>query len=491
MSDERLPQRSSGSGDGVRLEFTDPNGERVWALYSQQEEAPAAVESAFSLYLQDIPSILQRQKWVIAITTAVVMALGVIYLFTATKIYGAGTEVLVERRDSALGEFARVTVANNAFLATQAEIIHSQTIVEPALATLPFDLSDDPEADPVRIALASLSVSPVHGTDVLAIHYRGVDAEKGVWLLDAVLDQYRAFLSSIEFEGHSGALDLLREREHALGQQVAELEEEYKESVRRSGSLDASGSLHEVDQEMLELHAKRAVEAANLRRDLETEYQAFGSALGRGEWSIPNSVADAHLLDLLNSANSELALLLVTHGPNHPDIRGSRRKVEILQKQLSEQMASAIQRARLDERRLGTAYQQKRHASGSRDVERRNQERLRTEIARLADLHMSAVTVLADKELTVGALGRSGVQVRVLKSARIASDQLWPRPGMVLLPCLVIGVLGGGMLGLARDREGPMAALGWGPTQADSHAEPPHPADNDARKLPARIVENR
>jgi len=81
MSDERLPQRSSNSGDGVRLEFTDPDGERVWALYSQQDEAPAAAESAFSLYLQDIPSILQRQRWVIAITTAVVMALGVIYLF--------------------------------------------------------------------------------------------------------------------------------------------------------------------------------------------------------------------------------------------------------------------------------------------------------------------------------------------------------------------------------------------------------------------------
>jgi uncharacterized protein involved in exopolysaccharide biosynthesis len=473
VDEKRVTTRPSEPEDAVRLEFMDPQGQRVWALYANDGSGSQPSASGFSVSLADLPGILRRQKRLLMLCVLAMSAIGGAYMLLATQIFGAGAEVLVERRDSALGEFSRVTTANNAFLATQAEVVHSQAIVEPALKLLPFTLTDDPEADPVRFALETLSVTPVHGTDVLAIHYRGEDADKGVALIGAMLDQYRGFVRGVEASGHGEGLTLLRDREEKLRTELAELEQQYRDSVSRSGALGAERGAGEVDHDVLSVHAQRAVDAENRRRDLETELSALKRALANDAFFAPGPLADPHLVGMLSTANSELALLRVSSGAGHPDALDAQRRIRVLKQQIVQQIESALARARADERRLKGVYAAGRDASRSLDVERSSQETLQADIARLSAAHDAALEALAEKEMTVGALERSGVQVRVIKAPRASSERLWPRAELVMLPCIVLGLLGGSVLAIAVDRARPLPKQQMAQPRAQRTAPPP------------------
>jgi uncharacterized protein involved in exopolysaccharide biosynthesis len=274
-----------------------------------------------------------------------------------------------------------------------------------------------------------------------------------------------------------------------LNGEIEELEAQYRESVQRTGGIAGERNSGEVDQEVLSVHARRAVDAENRRRDLESEVAALRSAGGSGGWVASPELADPHLVELHSNATSELALLRATHGPNHPDTLDAKRKISILEKQIAEQLDRSLTRARADEQRLKTVYQREREASSLLEVERTRQEELQSELAVLSNARAAAQQALSEKELTIGALDRSGVQVRVIRRPEADPEAVWPRLELVMVPCVLLGGLGGALLALLRDRWRSPARVSHAPRRPDGAPEDAAVVSRQEKPPPARIAD--
>jgi uncharacterized protein involved in exopolysaccharide biosynthesis len=465
MSDNRLPAPRRDDAE-VRLELTNAEGRQVWALYSRPPQEASAAETPLSIFLRELPPMAWKWRRYVGITAAGALALGVIYLMLATTIYGVSALILVENRETALQSYG-VVRDGNAFLATQAEIIHSPPIVRDALVSsgigfpepepglldrvkawlpLPADEPPDLERLNVGISLASLQASPVLGTEVIALNYRTDDPDSGVVFLESVIQSYEAYVRGLDQGSHRDALALIEAEEAKRRTELEALEREYEDLRAGTGTLgeDSGAGELSVHKARLEGHAQMLVEAQTDRIRLENELRATRSSVDAGE------------VEALRAAEQRLAELRRNYSERHPEVRAAREQIEALRSPLPQ--ASAGQAADLErrlmaardtERRLTALYEQEFRKSKEVDLERLRERRLAEQVASAQEAHASALKLLQEKRLTVEAMAQegAGVVVRVLEAPEVLDDALWPRPVPVLFCCLVIGGLAG--LGLA------------------------------------------
>ncbi|MBW2269407.1 MAG: hypothetical protein JRH16_12600 [Deltaproteobacteria bacterium] len=460
MSDNTPPSDVPELRRDVPLRLTDSEGHEVWVVQSSVGSAPP-LDSGFSIFLEELPGVLRRQWLLVVYAVCAAVGLGGTYLYFAAPVYGVGAEILVERRDSALDEFRRMN-SGNAFLATQAEIIHSPTIVEPALASLsvPLFVAEEGETlDPLSKALALLSVTPVRGTDVVAINFRASQAETGSKFVEAVVREYRDFLYNIEFSAHNQALDLLTKREAELRSTLSGLKARYKQLLRESGSAGEDGSLHTLQKSVLEFHARSAAEAATRRSTFRAELSALEHALASGSSAFPRDTVDEALLEQLQEARAERRQLKAMLGSRHPDLLAVEGEVQLLEEQLASSVSGEIARLRhalaterAEESRRSRRLETELEKNSASELERFGQEELQVEIAQLSEIHDQTFRMLSEKRLAVGALDQAGVIVRVLTRPRSEPEKVWPRAELVVLPCVLIGLIGGLALALVADR---------------------------------------
>ncbi len=471
MADDLVPVPAQPPDDAdakrepeVRLELTNAGVRQVWALYSQERDAagapPVAVveEDPLSVFLRDLPGIAWRGKgWVLG-CLALTVALGVLYLMHATPVYNVGTQILVERRASPLDMADRLR-GGSSFLATQAEILHSPTIVGAALNAVPELVAPPPDLepgeifDPVYKALRSLSATPIVGTDVLAISYRTSSPALGVRLLENMLSTYRDYIVAMEQSPHSEALALLTRREQELRDQLTGLEVQYQSLRRQSGSMGEGDAGLSVQRSVLERQAQMLIEAKSRRIELENRLAAQRNSQSAGGGHTGMSGNDSALEQELWRAESHLAQLMQNYSDIHPEVQTVKQQIATLKRQLSESSNAALERelqaAIGTEQRMAALYDRELEKGRSLDVHRVKEGQLLAEIRSSTAVHDAALAKLKEVELETEARaeGGAGVVIRVLESPTADADVIWPRPELVLLPCALVGLMGG--LGLA------------------------------------------
>jgi uncharacterized protein involved in exopolysaccharide biosynthesis len=477
MADDLIPAPvpDDAAADGgkrepeVRLELTNAGVRQVWALYSQERESAATAplplvdEDPLSIFLRELPGIAWRGRgWVLG-SLALVLALGVVYLLFATPIYNVGAQLLVERRASPLDMADRLRGGSN-FLATQAEILHSPTILGsalgavPELATPPPDLEPGAIFDPVSKALRALTATPITGTDVLSISYRTADPALGVRLLDSMITTYRDYIVALEQSPHSEALSLLVRRELELREQLAALEAKYQMLRRGSESLGEGEAALSVQKSVMERQAQMLIEAKSRRIDLENRLAALRNSHTPGGGHTGVSGNDSALEQELWRAESHLAQLLQNYNEIHPEVQTVRQQISILKSQLAQSSTAALERELQasigTEQRMAALYAREVEKGKSLDVHRVKEEQMLAEIRSLAAVHDAALAKLKEVELETEARaeGGAGVVVRVLEGPSADEDAMWPRPELVLLPCAIVGLMGGLGLAVVLDR---------------------------------------
>lgn len=490
MADEQFP-RSSGDGGRsepeVRLELTNAGVRQVWALYSQQQTTPApnsGTDDGLSLFLRDLPGLLWRGKWFLAVCLVAAASLGVFYLRTTTPLWSISSLVLVERRALALDE-GRLRSGEN-FLATQAEVMQSPFIVDAVLDSL--------DGDDSQPAFFDVSATRVVGTNVLALSVRTTDPDRGVLLSRGILDAYRDYVHESDHGGHSDAVELLTKRERELAAELEQARADYEALRRRGESMGQGEEALRIQKAVLESQARHLVEAQARRVALENELAALKAANGPR----PSTSATATVLrEQLSLAEVKRAELGERFSPEHPEIRALDPHIAALRRQLaliSQEEPLALERelqaAKETERRLQQLYRVEFQKARKLDAHRLEEEELYAEVQRLSEAHEAALTRLEDRELTVRSLsqGDTSVRMRILEEPTRGTTPIWPQPVLVLGPCVLVGLLGGIALTLIADharaasRQARMAHRAPG-----ARAEGPRPVSFETADLPGGL----
>jgi uncharacterized protein involved in exopolysaccharide biosynthesis len=162
------------------------------------------------------------------------------------------------------------------------------------------------------------------------------------------------------------------------------------------------------------------------------------------------------------------------------------RRVETLRSQLKK--AEALERrtlkrelgaARSTENRLDEVYRAEVARAKVIDLQRLRQEQLEEEIEQVATAHRSVLAMLRSAELTGQGLaeGRARAAIHVLEAPVSPSEPTWPRPALVLIPCLLLGAMFGlGTAWLVAGRATGFASAG---TYEARPAD--HPGESDGR----------
>ncbi len=442
MTDSNLPSESNGrdmSAPEVRLELTQAGVRQVLSLYAEDQAGRSAHGGMEIGFAEIVQAVLERKKLVASCLAAGVVV-GLLVLLVATPLYTVTTQVVLDQQDT-LESTLNNGRGGSAFIATQAEIMQSHSVIADAVAQVepPAD-----EEDPVAAAMEALQASPVSGTQVVALSYVGPDPVYGEKLLRATVDAHQRRLIEDERRSQSERLDVKEAEYAALVAEVEHLEDRLREARREyfnGGSaedvLDARNqNIRNQYQQLLDVRAQRYA--------LENQLLA-GSATVTG-----NDSAIRALQDRLYQAETEVAGLQQTLQPNHPSRVAAERQVSLLRKQLADTTRATPQTQRKElealkgvEAALTAGLDQANEELAEAERLGRSEQLIMDELAQTKSIMEQRRRALLDQRLftRLAETGEVGVTARIIAEPVQPLGPTWPNPPLVLGVCGAIGLL--------------------------------------------------
>ena len=457
-----------------------------------QDPQPHRNESTESIELGRLVMQLWRGRRIIGIACAVSIGLGLVYLVVTPPVYRATTRLLVVRQGSARDQTpARY---DPAFVATQAEIVRSRTVVENALdAYQPPNLVT--ADDPVSSALKAVRVTPVEGTNVMQVSYECSDQQAAERMLEAVLQKYKEYTQDTEQNSRLQSLSLLTESEQELRKQLDRKEAEYRDLLKQGVLLAVGDDVSRVHTEYLSNLGKALTEVKNRRLQMENESVAWiksrdalstpsnGLAVTipaslpsgpfddprreqRSTFALPAGHQSGHALEIramereLQVARQREAELTSRFGDKYPDVRAIRAQIRQLESQLEAMLAeipkilqSELDVARKHEQELEAIYERELQRGRELELHELQNRQYLDSIERLRAAHGTVNAELHTLQPAAAtATGQGTVHIRTITAPRASRASIWPIPAVVLAICGALGFVGGSGVVLVRDR---------------------------------------
>lgn len=460
MSDIHLPTSpdSDAAEDQpeVRLELTRAGVEQVLSLYSQEQGSQRA-DSGFAISLEDVQqAILERRQMLVLGLVAGVLLGGLILLFS-TPLYPVSAQVVLERHELSTSAAPSGTgTAGSAFIATQAEVMESHSVVAGAVASIPRAAHLDEEDDAAADAVDSVVATPVSGTQVVALGYLGPDAEHGVLLLEAIVDSYRSVLRNIERQGQQQKLDAKLAEIQLLESETLVVQARIEELRDTHEILGSGEDAATAQADILRDYSQQLSDVRNQRIALENRLATGGEQLAILD---PSTRA---LQEQLQQAQAELARVRLTLMPKHPAVESAQREVAILTRQLAESSSATPRALERDieataglEEQLRLVYDRERERMAAIEKYRREEKVLLSEVERTQEMADARRSELLDQRLLMrlAEAGETGVNARIIQAPVLPEAAAWPRPKLVLTACALFGLLGGFVAALVSLRQ--------------------------------------
>ena len=477
MSDIHLPSAADSDDDGqqpeVRLELTRAGVEQVLSLYSQEQESSRA-EGGFSIRLEDLLEATRKRRKMIAAGFVTGLGLGVAGWLLSTPLYPVSAQVVLERYEvSSTSIDGGPGAGGSAFIATQAEVMKSRSVVEAAVATIPRASHLEPEADPASDAMKSVEASPVSGTQVVALGYLGPDPQHGVRLLGAIVDTYRTRLRDLEQETQSQKLSAKQAEIDVLEAEAIAVEERIQALRDANDMLGSADDAASAQAAILREHTEQLTEIRRQRITLENRLLAGGQQLAILD------PATRSLQEQLWTAEAELAEARLSLKSRHPAVEAAQQRVTVLRQQLETNANATPDALKRDiaaslglERQLQAAYEEERERMATIERFRREERLLTTELERIRNMADVRRRAMLDQRLVtrLAESGEVGVTARVIEAPTAPEGPAWPRPKLMLAGGGFVGLVGGlgaALISLRRQRErevwdAPPAAPGGG-----------------------------
>lgn len=447
MSDIHLP-RNRGPEDEepqpeVRLELTRAGVDQVLSLYSSERDAGRG--DGFSFRLEDIERAIRERRRMLAIGLAGGLGLAVLVILFSTPLYPVSARIVLEQQDVSTDDTAiSARTAGSSFIATQAEVMESRSVVERALEKIPRAPYLDEDDDAVAEAEESIDVTPISQTQVVALAYLGPDPAHGVRLLEALVEAYREVVSRNDRASQAQKLRAKQAEIEVLESQAEEMESRLA-SLRSDNEILGSGDeAAEAQAQILDDQMRQLTEVRRERIALESRLAAGG------EETAELDPATRSLQQDLWEAEAELARAEQTLKPRHPSVESARRRVQVLRRQIRaskearpEALRREIEATRSLEDELRAAYEAERQRMADIERHRRQETALLEAIERIRTMSDARRRELLDQRLVsrLAEEGETSITARVIEPPKLPKEPVWPRNKLVLA--------GGAGLGLA------------------------------------------
>jgi len=241
-------------------------------MFDSSTGGPTSDRSSMDRSVSDMLDVVWSHKWRVGVSIVISLVLGTLYLISAEPIYRVSARVLVQRQGWPLDNRARARHEAE-FLATQAEIISSPSVIEHALATVKQPFTTDPGMDPMVAMLENLTVSPVTGTNVLRVSYRCKNPIAGINMVQAILGSYQRFLQEMNDGSRMETLSLLTRSEEGLRSELEAREKHYRELRKQSQLVGTGKSATTFQTTLLERLQQTMSEVRDRRIDLQNRIE--------------------------------------------------------------------------------------------------------------------------------------------------------------------------------------------------------------------------
>ena len=308
--------------------------------------------------------VLRRQAWRIAAFVVVCVTAALIISLRITPIYESTVVIDIDRRmpTTVIGQDARPTLTNDAdqFLATQAQIIQSDSVLRPVVER--YNLLEREEEygdlDPEElqalaeapIELRQLKVKRPPNTYLLEVSYRASDPELAADVANAIARSYLRHTYEIRYTAAAGLSEFM---ERQL--------EELRANMERSSNALAQ---YERELEIINPEEKTNILAARLL-ELNSEYtqaQAERVAREAAYRTLENGGLEAamtyrgreslrKLRDRFADAKQEFAAIQAHYGENHPEYKTAAANLAELRRLMENETANIKRQAEIEYRR--------------------------------------------------------------------------------------------------------------------------------------------
>ncbi len=436
----------------------------------------------------DVIGMLWRQKWVALAITAIALGLGYLYHQKATPVYSSSAKVLLIKRQAELPVGSEQTVNYEDQLATHMTLICSPAVVSRAVAK--HQLGALPSLrgskNPVGAIISGLTAKPagdrrVMDPNVMIRTYEGTDPQDCQRILSAVVESYQEYLGETYQDFSKKVLALITQAKDELHGQLTEKENAYRKFRQEAPLLwGAEGSMNLHATRMAEIETQRAqllVENAQL----EARIQAIEKALAAGgnrealallaasdrageSGTAPGGLRNRFEQQIFETLMEE-QLLLEQFGPDHPSVKGLRKKIELMRERLGtmpgeegeqpadfvtvylESLREELKIGQQRVARLDQLFEQERSAAKALSTVEVTEETFRSEIARTQQLFDAVVKRLDEMSL---ASDYGGISAQVIASPGIGS-LVRPKLPVVMAIAAVLGLFAGYGLGYLRE----------------------------------------
>jgi capsular exopolysaccharide synthesis family protein len=324
-------------------------------LDAEFEPQPGHVPLAHYLW------ILRRHAWRIAAFVLVTVLATVIVSLRLTPIYESTSTIDIDRQmpTGVLGEEARENVTNDAdqFIATQAKLIQSDSVLRPVVDKFRLrEVEDDAlepavDSSPVSleapVILKNLKVTRPPNTYILLVSYRSAHRQLAADVANEVALSYLAHTYRIRYKATESLGEFM---ERQLGELRAKMEK-------------SSAALAQFERELNVINPEEKTSILSARLlELNSEYTKAQADRVRKE-AAHNSVRDGSLdaalassqgeslkklSESLSDAREKFSQVKATYGANHPEYKKAATRLAEFETQISDMQRSIAQRVEIE-----------------------------------------------------------------------------------------------------------------------------------------------
>ncbi|MCJ8518612.1 succinoglycan biosynthesis transport protein ExoP [Pseudorhizobium tarimense] len=447
---------------------------------------------------RDLINFLRRNAWLITLSTAIGLLLGVTYIIKTPSSYQAYARLVIDPEQSRILSQDAATgtvIIEAAEIASQVEIVKSEAIAESVIRELGLlndpeivdasswygalrhylasavDLvlnkqvvAETPQADEERMRrtmngfLSRVSVRRVGQSYVLEIGYRSGDPDKAARTANALAEAYiRNGMDDRAAAAKQGAL-WLEGRLMDVGRKAREAAlaaEEY----RNQHDITAMANATTLDQQQLAELSSQMLAARAATSDASAKLTTLTRLIENNstDSNLPELADNPQLMKLreeMRLAETRLAGLKERYTPGNPAITAATADIARIQSSLVKELrqVEALYRSNLETAKSREALAEQQFASANRQGADKNIARVE-----LAEIESRASTYrqLYESILQqfVGAFQTQSFplgKARVVTAATAPLTRVWPKPSVLLPFSMILGVSFGLLAAVSR-----------------------------------------
>ena len=468
----RLPMPvQSGSG-------RPPEARRLHApLAHPPMAARAAGPSADSLL-----TVMWRSRWAMLLCLVLALVAGFVYIQTVTPIFTSTSKLYLDYGSIQISQPYEPgrPPRTDKYLYTQAELLKSRRILAAALKTLyPQRMRTFADLDVIPVAHLHRTVTVDVGKkdEIISVSFDSVDPVEASEIVNRIVEAYTTSRSEQEQRDSAQVLrilqaDMTRTNEE-LKQRLSQLEQFQTHEMPLSRGSEQGGSV--IMQQCLDLQAAHtqatfaAVEAESFYEGVRTlaenpaalrQYLQTKGIVG--VYSSASAIAErASLENQLTDLDINRQKLLETVTPDHPsvsaieiEVNGIETKLGALDREFVEAALAAAEQqyneAKHYEEQVAQQHSQQEEQVALLSQELAQYQRLRSEVNRLSAYSETLDEQVREIRKIVGEdVGQ--LRMEVLEPALRAERPSKPQRARVMAMALVLGLLSGGGIAVARD----------------------------------------